>query len=84
MNFASTWNNLLKHCISAEFRLMEGHVQGTLRKELYIAPLVKCFKTATLGKSSQLAQPRCDNVVARPKMRVVPTSVSDRRQFPTL
>ena len=63
MNFASTWNNLLKHCISAEFRLMEGHVQGTLRKELYIAPLVKCFKTATLGKSSQLAQPRCDNVV---------------------
>ena len=51
MNFGNTWNILLKHCISAEFWLMEGHVQGILRKELYIAPFVKRFKTATLGKS---------------------------------
>ena len=52
MNFASTWNNLLKHCISAEFRLMESYVQGALRKELHIAPFVEGFKTATLGRSS--------------------------------
>ena len=43
MNFASTWNNLLKHWISAEFFLMEGY--------LYIAPFVERFKTLTLGRS---------------------------------
>ena len=46
-----TWNNLLKHCISAEVFLIEGLIQGALRKELIIAPFVECFKTATLGKS---------------------------------
>ena len=51
MNFASTWNNLLKHWISAEFFLMEGYLQGALRKELYIAPFVERFKTLTLGRS---------------------------------
>ena len=51
MVFASTWNNLLKHCISADFLLMESYVQCALRKELRIAPFVECFKTATLGKS---------------------------------
>ena len=82
MNFASTWKNLLKHCIS-------GHVQGTLRKELYIAPLVKRFKTATLGKSSQLAQRRCDNVVTTSLLTLSQRcgTVENelyRRQFPTL
>ena len=51
MNFASTWNRLLKHCISAEFRLIEGYVQGALRKELSIAPFVEHCKKATLGRS---------------------------------
>ena len=31
INFAKTWNKLLKHCISAKFWLMEGYVQGALR-----------------------------------------------------
>ena len=31
------------------FQLMEGYVQGALRKELSIAPFVECFKTTTLG-----------------------------------
>ena len=51
LNFTSTWNNLLKHWISAEFFLMEGYVQGALRKELHIAPFVERFNTATLGRS---------------------------------
>ena len=34
MNFASTWNNLLKHWISSEFLQVEDYVQGTLRKFL--------------------------------------------------
>ena len=51
INFVSFWNNLLKHCISAEFLLMKGYVQGAVRKELRIDPLVQRFKTATLGKS---------------------------------
>ena len=51
MTFASTCNNSLKHCISAEFMLMEGYEHGALRKELHIATFVEPFKTATLGKS---------------------------------
>ena len=51
MNFASTWNNLIKHWISVDFFLVEGYGQGALRKELHIAPLVQCFKTSTLGRS---------------------------------
>ena len=50
MNFASTCNNFLKHWISSKFLLTEGHVQGTLRKELYIVPFLERFKTTTLGK----------------------------------
>ena len=51
MNFVSTWNNLRKYCISVNFLLIEGYVQGALRKELCIAPSVECFKTPTLGRS---------------------------------
>ena len=51
MNFASPWNKLLKRCISVEFLLVKGYVQGALRKELLLAPFVERFKTATLGKS---------------------------------
>ena len=51
MNFASNWNDLLKQCISADFLLMKGYVQGALRKELYISLFVERFKTVTLGKS---------------------------------
>ena len=51
MNFASTWNKLLKHCISVEFLLVKCYVQGALRKELPLAPFVERFKTATLGRS---------------------------------
>ena len=50
MNFASTWNNLLKHWISVEFFQIKGYVQGVLRKELHIAPFVESFKIATLGR----------------------------------
>ena len=49
MNFVSTWNNLLKYCIFAEFQLIEDYVQGALRKELHIPPLVQRFKTTTWG-----------------------------------
>ena len=35
MNFSSNWNNLLKNCISTEFLMMEGYVQGILRKGLH-------------------------------------------------
>ena len=51
MNFASTWNKLLKHCISANFLLMKGYVQGALRKELRVAPFEESFKATTLGRS---------------------------------
>ena len=46
MNFASTWNNLLKHWISVDFFLVEGYGQGALRKVLHSAPFVEQFKTA--------------------------------------
>ena len=49
--FASTWNNLFEHCISAKFLEMKGYLQGALRKKLVIAPFVQHFKTTTLGKS---------------------------------
>ena len=52
MRFASTWNHLQKYCISVEFLLVEGYLQGALRKELHIASLVECFNIATLGRSS--------------------------------
>ena len=48
MTFASTRIKLFKHCISVEFLLVEGYVQGALRKELCI---VERFKTAILGRS---------------------------------
>ena len=50
INFARTWNNLLKCCISVNFLLMEGYAQGNLRKELRIAHFVERFKISTLGK----------------------------------
>ena len=49
MSFASTWNNLLKHCVSANLLLMEGYVQGALLKVLHIDLFLEHFKTATLG-----------------------------------
>ena len=51
MNFASICNNLLKYCISVDFLLIEGYVQGTLRKELHIVLFVELLKIATLGRS---------------------------------
>ena len=51
MNFASAWNNLLKHWISVNFFLVEGYGQGALRQDLRIAPFVEHFKTSTLGRS---------------------------------
>ena len=50
MNFASTWNNLLKYCISVNFLLIEDYSQGTLRKDPRIAPFVERLKIATLGR----------------------------------
>ena len=50
MNFANTWNTLLKHCISAKFLQMEGYVHGALLKKMHIAPLVERFKATTLGR----------------------------------
>ena len=46
MDFASTWNKLQKHCISAESLLVEGYVQGAVVMELCIAPFVQGFKAA--------------------------------------
>ena len=51
MNFVSTWNNLLKHCISAEFFPDEGYVQGAVQKELRIASFIEHFKRATFARS---------------------------------
>ena len=51
-NFPYYLNNLLKHCISTKFLLMESYVQGDLRKELLIALSVERFKTTTLGRSN--------------------------------
>ena len=51
MTFSSTRIKIFKHCISVEFLLVEGYVQGALRKELCIAPFVERFKTAILGRS---------------------------------
>ena len=50
MNFASTYNNLLKYWIFSEFFLMEGYVHSALQKELHIAPFAERFKTANLGR----------------------------------
>ena len=41
MNFASTWNKLLKRCISTQFLLVGRYVKGGLRKKLHIAPFVE-------------------------------------------
>ena len=51
INFANTWKNLVKNCISVEFLLIEGYVHGALRKELHIALFVERFKKAPLGRS---------------------------------
>ena len=51
MNFASTWNKLLKHWIYTNLLLMEGYVQDALRKELLIAPFMESVETATLERS---------------------------------
>ena len=51
MNFANTWHQLLQHCISVEFLLLGGYVQGALEKELHVAPFVERSKTAASGRS---------------------------------
>ena len=51
MNFASTWNNLLKYCISVEYLLMGSCLQGALQKKIHIDPFVERFETVTLGRS---------------------------------
>ena len=51
IHFAGTWDNLLKHCISAEFLLVAVYVQGALRKELHIAPFVECLLNQLLWES---------------------------------
>ena len=43
-------NNSLKYCISAAFLLMEGYVQGALRKYRHIASFVERFKTTPQAK----------------------------------
>ena len=40
-----------KHCICVDFLLIEGQVQGALRKELRIAPLVQHFQNVSSGKA---------------------------------
>ena len=47
INFVTTWNNLLRHCISPEFLLIKGDLQGAVRKELNNASYIDLFKTAT-------------------------------------
>ena len=51
ISFASTWNKLLKHCISVEFLLFEGYVQGALRKEQHIVAFVERSEIATSERS---------------------------------
>ena len=51
INFAHTWNILLDNGVFADFLLMEGYVQGALRKVLLIDSFVEPFETANLGKS---------------------------------
>ena len=51
MKFATINHNLLKHCISANFLLVESYVQGALQKELRIAPFGERIKTVTMGRS---------------------------------
>ena len=43
--FASTWSNLLKNCISANFLLLVALVQSALRNELFVAPFVERINT---------------------------------------
>ena len=50
-DFASPWNNLLKHCISADYLLPVALVQSALRNELLIAPFIERINTVSLGKS---------------------------------
>ena len=50
-DFASTWNNLLKHCISTDFLLTVALVQSALQKGPSIVAFVERINTATLGKS---------------------------------
>ena len=45
------WIKLFKHWIYVEFLLVEGYVQGALRKDLLMAPSIERFITATLGRS---------------------------------
>ena len=51
MKIVTTWKNLPKHCIFADFLLIVSHLQGALRKELLIASFIELFKNPYLGKS---------------------------------
>ena len=57
MSFATTWIKILNHCTSVKFSLLEGYVQGALQKEMYVAPFVERFRTATLGRSHRCISP---------------------------
>ena len=50
-NFSSTLDNVIKGCIFLIFFRVEDFVLGAPWKELIIAPFVKRFKAATLGKT---------------------------------
>ena len=45
INFAYTWIKLFKHWISVEFLLVQGYLQGPLRKDLLMASSTESFKT---------------------------------------
>ena len=47
----TTWKNLPKHYVYADFLLILSYIQGALRKELLIASFVELFKNANLRKS---------------------------------
>ena len=50
-NFNSTLGNFIKGCIFLIFFRVKGFALGAPWKELIIAPFVKRFKAATLGKT---------------------------------
>ena len=50
INLAIIWKNLLEHCISVEYLLMNGYLQGALRREVLVAPFLEHFNITTLGK----------------------------------
>lgn len=50
VNFKNTLDNFLRKYFSVIVLLVKGFAQGTIRKELFIGPLVECFKTDNLRR----------------------------------